>query len=570
MPLIRVERNRIAGSFPLGRDRRRRRVLACCLVGLSLVSACDGSSGDEPNGRTVESRDLVSEACRLPRSWISRIWRGTEPSRSPDIITVPRTPNFYAGFPSGGFEGTSHSGVWGYLQEVPLVLYGPGFIRSQGPVRLERPVTLADVAPTQARLLDPRVQIGGPGRPFIKALVPEGRRISSPKIILTVVWDGGGWNVLRRWRSEWPYLSKLARRGTSILGATVGSSPSVTPSVHATLGTGRYPRQHQVVDAQMRVGGEVHASWARSSPKDLEAPTLADVYDPLTNNRAKIGMVAFRSWHLGMIGHGSFMRGGDKDVAVMNHRDSRLFTQPHWYSLPAGLADPIGLQRGAASVDVFDGRRDGRWRDHDVLADPSHIFESPAWPLYQTRLIEGLIEKDGFGRGGPTDLLYTNFKQIDLLGHAYNMLNREVGDAVHFSDVALKQLVRVLNREVGRKEWVLMLTADHGQQPNALSVGGWPIGTDELISDLTSHFGVGEEIVEIWRPTGVWLDHEEMKRADPTTDEIAQFLAGYTLRESASEPAQVPEQFQSRLAERVFQAVFPSENLEEVWECGWG
>lgn len=570
MPLIRAQYNRIFGSTTLGRDRRRRWVLICCLVGLILVTACDGSSDDEPSEPIVQSRDLVSEACRLPRSWISRLWRGTVSSRSPDIITVPRTPNFYAGFPSGGFEGTSHSGVWEYLQEVPLVLYGPGFIRAQDPVRLERPVTLADVAPTYAQLLDPRVQIGGPGRPLNKALVPEGRRTTSPKIIVTVVWDGGGWNVLHRWRSEWPFLSKLMRRGTSILEATVGSSPSVTPSVHATLGTGRYPRQHGVVDAQMRVGDDVIASWKRSSPEDLEAPTLADLYDPLTNNRAKIGMVAFRSWHLGMIGHGSFMKGGDKDVAVMNHRDSRLFTQPRWYSRPAGLTDSRGLQQDAELVDVFDGKRDARWREHDVLVDPSDIFESPAWPLYQTRLIKGLIEKEGFGRGGPTDLLYTNFKQIDLLGHAFNMLNREVGDAVRFSDVALKRLVRILNREVGTREWVLMLTADHGQQPNALSVGGWPIGTDELVSDLTSHFGVDEEIVEIWRPTGVWLDQEEMKRSGLTTDEIAQFLAGYTIRESASETKRVPEEFQDRLAERAFQAVFPSESLEEIWACGRG
>ncbi|MGH2703487.1 MAG: alkaline phosphatase family protein, partial [Actinomycetota bacterium] len=342
------------------------------------------------------------------------------------------------------------------------------------------------------------------------------------------------------------------------------------PAVHATLGTGRYPRQHGVVDAQMRVGDEVMASWARSSPKDLEASTLADVYDPLTNNRAKIGMIAFRSWHLGMIGHGSFMKGGDKDIAVMNHRDSRLFTQPRWYSLPTGLADSKGLQQDAASVDVLDGRRDERWREHDVLVDPSDIFESPAWPLYQTRLIQGLIERKGFGQGGPTDLLYTNFKQIDLLGHAFNMLNKEVGDAVHFSDVALKRLVRILNTEVGKREWVLMLTADHGQQPNGLSVGGWPIGTDELISDLTSHFGVDEGIVEIWRPTGVWLDQEEIERANLTTDGIAQFLAGYTIRENASETKRVQEEFQSMLAERVFQAVFPSENLKEVWECGRG
>ena len=58
---------------------------------------------------------------------------------------VPQEPNFVGtNFP--------HSGPWDYLQDVPLFWYGPGIIPALG--RVERPVTLADVAPTQAKLLD--------------------------------------------------------------------------------------------------------------------------------------------------------------------------------------------------------------------------------------------------------------------------------------------------------------------------------------------------------------------------------------------------------------------------------
>ncbi len=85
---------------------------------------------------------LADAACAIPHQQLLRIWRGTDPERSGQIVFVPQEPNFVGtNFP--------HSGPWNYLQDVPLFWYGPGIIPALG--RVERPVTLADVAPTQAR-----------------------------------------------------------------------------------------------------------------------------------------------------------------------------------------------------------------------------------------------------------------------------------------------------------------------------------------------------------------------------------------------------------------------------------
>ena len=550
---------------PSGISRVRRAGAWGLLAAVLLAPACTGSVGsthDEP------WNDQAHRACALPGRWLTRLERGFSPAHSQDITTVPRTPNFYGGLPSGGFTGTSHSGVWDYLQEVPLVFYGPGFIEPQGEVRLDRVVTLADMAPTTAELLGEPFAKRRPGRALTEALLPEDKRPGPPRLVVHVVWDGGGWNVLNEWPNRWPYLKKLISGGTSLVGATVGSSPSVTPAVHATIGTGTFPNRHGIVDVEMRIHDDVAPSWPGGSPRHLEVQTFADIYDRRTDNLARIGMVAFRTWHLGMIGHGAYLEGGDKDAAVMFRRNGELTTAPHWYSLPSYLTEVEGWRKDARLVDSADGRIDSRWRDQAVLARFEGLINSPAWVLHQTRLLDALIRGEGFGRDDVPDLLYTNYKQIDLLGHMYNMVNEEVGDAVRYSDIALRRLVTILNKEVGRNRWVLALTADHGQQPDALDVDAWPISTDELISDLAGRFDVDESVVLRWRPSGLWLNSEQLDEVGVTMSDIARYLREYTIEDNLSNRDDLPETFEERLDERIFEAVFTEVESAAAWRCG--
>ena len=122
---------------------------------------------------------------------MERIQRGYYGPRSGQIAVLPRTPIYFA---SGG-SGWSHSGPWPYLQRVPLVFYGPGVIERRGEVA--RPVEMADVAPTLARLLRGSIQ-SADGRPLAEVASLDARALgrAPPRVIVTVVWDGGGWNTL--------------------------------------------------------------------------------------------------------------------------------------------------------------------------------------------------------------------------------------------------------------------------------------------------------------------------------------------------------------------------------------
>ena len=503
-------------------------------------------------------------ACRLPAAYVNRIRRGHYPGRSPDLILVPKSPNY-----SGSFTLTSHSGPFPYLQRVPLVFYGPGQVMNTGSIALDREVTVAGIAPTLAELLGvrwPKDRAGG----VIEEVLAESRDPEKLRLIVVVVWDGGGWNVLNRWPRAWPTLRRLMREGASIRGVTVGSSPSVTPAVHATIGSGAFPARHGIVDIPLRHNGRMIGSFRARSPRHMEVTTLADLYDRSTRNEALVGMYAEHSWHLGMLGHGGFLRRGDKDLAVFVGSDGRVRTNRRFYRLPRYISrESKNPNPAIRAIDAIDGEIDSLWRGHPLTTDPRDMKSTPVSIPLQARLVESLLSREGFGRDRVPDLFFTNYKQIDFIGHVWNMVNPEVKDALRQSDAALARLVRFLNGRVGRGAWALALTADHGQQPAPLNVGAWPYNVKDLANDVAVEFGeAAEQLVLEHRPTGLWFDRKVLARSGATLSEIADFVLKRTAEDDVtSQAADMPPSYLSRLNARIFEAAFPSKRLPVVARC---
>ena len=552
------------------------RGVAAALAGLLLVAgACQGSDESDVQGESAgqlasgpinRKSDWFKKACRLPMKYLTRIERGHYAGRSPEIAVVPRKPNFF-----GTFQVTSHSGPWGYLQKVPLVFYGPGFVASNGPVSGPGEVTVADLAPTLAELLGAEWPSDRAGSAVAEVLLPEEER-GVPKMILVVVWDGGGWNTLNRWPQQWPHLRKLMREGTSVQGAIVGSSPSVTPAIHATIGTGTWPSEHGVVDLQWRDGDRVANTFAGENPAQLRVTTLADVFDPQTENAARVGMLAERNWHMGMIGHGATVDGGDKDIAVFGDGIAdNLYTNKEAFALPGYLKQVGGLKKDIRAIDAEDGAPDKRWVGHRILGDRSKLRLTPVQTLFQTRLLKRLFTEEGYGQDDVPDLFYTNYKQIDLVGHVYNMVNPEMKSSLRHADASLRELTRYLNRRVGENQWVIALTADHGQGPDPLTFGAWPINVDELVKDTSAHFGVEPgDIFEKTRITGFWLNLPAMQRRGIRLGRLANYLNSYRLKENVEPGKHVPSQYEDRRNEKLFQSTFPTKGLPEILACARG
>lgn len=552
-------------------ESARKRALAAVVAMTLVLPACWTTSGTASDAGSSEQTPVAAgsrgewfrAACGLPLEHLRRIERGYFEGRSPDLLYVPRQPNSV-----GGFFGATHSGPWKYLQHVPLAFYGPGVIRHQGEVTPSRNVTLADLAPTTAAIVGTPWPSDRAGEPLTEALLPPEER-TPPRLMVTVVLDGAGWDVLDKWPDAWPYLAEIMSRGTSFTNAEVGSSPSSTPPVHATMGTGVFPARHGIVDLDQPIGEQFADSYPGNSPKNLLVSTVSDLYDLRTSNEALVGMIAEDGWHLGMMGHGAFSEGGDKDIAVMLDReDVRLVTNPEWYDLPSYLEELPGPEVEVRELDLQDGQVDDTWRGRDILADPSALPYTPAWAHYENRLIEAVVENEGFGDDDVTDMLYVNYKQIDHAGHRWNMLDPSMEEVIRSNDDALRDLVAFLDDVVGADKWVLAVTADHGQTPAPQATGGWPINIDVLPASVAGHFGLSaEDLVRDARPVGMWFDQDLMRSNGITEEAMADFLMGYTIGDNVSEGLDVPEQYRDRLGERLFAAAFPSDRLSEILAC---
>jgi arylsulfatase A-like enzyme len=520
------------------------------LGGLVLLWAGPLTSGDELPG-------FREQICGLPDQWLTRIKRGHLEGRSGEISILPKQPAYMA----SGAGGWSHSGPWDYLQKVPLVFYGPGIF---DPAEVDRPVTFADVAPTVAALVHASFDADGKPLEEVASLKASDLVRKPPQLVLTVVWDGGGQNALEEFPDAWPNLAELMKEGVSYTQAIVGSSPSVTPSTHTNLGTGVFPNRHGITGIPVRGdSGEVEDSFQKGeSTSNLLVPTFAERWDEQNSNDALVGMIAYEPWHLGMIGQGAERAGGDKDDAAWLDIDTNewIANEDH-YTLPEAITKTGGLDRDLDTLDAADGMVDGDWGERtDFISDRIHWEETPAFVHYHGRALRNLIATEGYGKDDVTDLLFTNFKQIDRVAHYFSMHADEVRDSMVASDEELGRTVDFLNKEVGKGRYVVVVTADHGIQPDESEIDGYGINPTALEEDIRDEFG--DVLRGIW-PTEAFVFPDKMEEAGVTIADIARFIGDYRLGDNISEAGQGGG-FDDQ--DRLFELAVPSDMLMTT-EC---
>ncbi|MEX2274845.1 MAG: alkaline phosphatase family protein [Actinomycetota bacterium] len=515
--------------------------------------------------QSATERQIEQVACDLPAQFVLRTWRGWRADRGPDIQMIAKEPNYVG-------SGLPHVGPWEYVQHVPMFWYGPGHIAPIG--RVERPVTVAGIAPTMSELLDtPFTAIDG--QPMREALGPKGERIADPpKLVLTLIWDAAGMNVLDVHENSWPFLRSLIPDGTWYDNATVGSSPTSTAQIHATIGTGAFPRNSGLVGHRLRIGPEITTPWQRG-PAYIDVPTFADIYDREYGNEPKVGLMGTVSIHAGMLGHGAMWGGGDKDLLLLRQAvggDTLTDESFQWnlppllqpyYTFPAYANDVPGFEEDVDEMDRADGKLDDKWRDNEI-APLLQGFDTPARPIYQEQVLEEIIAREGFGADDQTDLLFVNHKIIDYISHVWTLNSPEMNDAIKAEDRALETLVSYLDEKVGEGEWVLGLTADHGAIPDPKVSGAFQISTSPIAAGINIEFdsdGDDDYVVELVQPTGIFMDEAELRENGHTFADVAAYVMGLTKEQAKAEGTQVPAGEQD---DAVFEAAFPSEMMDDL------
>jgi hypothetical protein len=549
-------------------DPSRRRFLRLTLGGLGLAFVAGGSAIgaamrklSRPDPRPV----LEASAHDLGSEYLELVARAYHPERSGDLqllVTPYSTANYEQESRSlvPNDPRTSHAVVWMYGERVPIVVWSPGRVEPQDH---DERVTLADLAPTAAKLMgfDEFEAADGVPLPGIPSVTPP----VQPRVIVTLVIDGGGWNVLQRWPDAWPNLKRLMREGATYRNAICGSFPAVTASTHATIGTGAFPRAHGITGHNVRRGGGPVKAWGEAGhadPSFLLTPTLADRWSEWTEDRAWVGELGYQIWHLGMLGRGGRPM-GEVPVGVYWDENGGGGWKPHHperYRLPH-LAP--GLERldelSAAYVPPEPSPYD-RWAEGKKA-----MCCFPPIVRYQGELIEATFDSEPIGEDEVPDLLYINFKAPDYSGHVYNMDDPRQAEVLGSVDDEIGRLADLLLERFGPGRSAMIVTADHGQCPEIDAHGGVRIDPIQLEEDLEREFGTSVfGLIQAVAPSEVYLDPKALTDSGFTTEDVAAFLADYRYGENIGPYVRPSAVNRGQLTAKTFAAVLPTSFIADL------
>ncbi len=340
------------------------------------------------------------------------------------------------------------------------------------------------------------------------------------RLAVLVVFDQFRGDYLTRWDPLFAAdggFHRLKTEGAWYANCHYPYGTTVTGAGHATLGTGCLPSRHGIINNEWYRRDTLGLVYCASSPErhrvppvekltkkeeeigfgspeNLEAPTLAEAYRSVRDKESvkprvlslslkdrSAVLLAGKSadgvyWldpTTGTFATSDYYRDSlapwvkefnrakpadawfDKDwTALRDDVDNKYFwpNDPKW----AGA----GVKQGTAFPHKMNGGLDapGR-RYYDSLTN------SPYGNDLLLAFAKTAIEKEKLGTRATPDLLLLSFSCNDYIGHTWGPDSPEVLDVTLRTDRLLKELLEYLDKTVGKDQYVLVLSADHGVCP---------------------------------------------------------------------------------------------------------
>jgi hypothetical protein len=477
------------------------------------------SIGDKSHHWTLQA-GIQSEDSSPPKTQrqkhLEMFARAYYPGRSGQIMLVPVEGEMVLE-PDDHQYRFMHGSPWTYDAKIPLVFFGPGFIR-QG--QWMEPVVQQDIATTLASLLDLSKPASMTGRTLSTALLETK---SLPRAILLVVLDGMRFDYLDRYTSEMPTITRLRHDGSSFENTRVNYLPTLTSVGHATIVTGADPKIHGIAANTMfdHVSGRSTGAYPDYSPANLMALTLGDLWNLQTHGRSVIiaqGTTARAT--IPLAGHGGCMINGHPTLlAMFESSTARWLGDTDCYRLPSYLRDVDASTLWTNPNEIS--------RDYSISSG-STLLRTPLFPVFQVDALVAMIQNERVGVDAITDLVFVNFKTPDYVGHQYGPNSHELRATLATLDEQLGRVIETLDAQIGADGYVIALTADHGMPSEAGNAWHGRHYTNEIVSTLHDQFDPdGRRVVLFYGDPAdnqIFVDTERAEKLGLTLDEMAAYL----------------------------------------------
>ena len=371
---------------------------------------------------------------------------------------------------------------------------------------------------------------------------PSAENIARPKLVVLIVVDQMRGDYVDKFQGQWTGgLKRLLREGAWFRDAAYPYSSTQTCVGHATISTGAFPADHGIVanswwdrDSQKmmtctsdpKAKNEDYGASAKGgeSAWRLSVPSFADelrfqqgvasrVVTFSLKARAAIMLAGHQAdaatwqdsvpWHGSSGGFWQTSTGYGPVPFIADYAKAHPVKDDYgktWtLSLPekAYLYDKESL--GAAPPEGWGLTFPHPLRGKAGASEPDAEFyeqwdTSPLADTYLTDLAETAVDQLHLGKGPGTDFLGVSYSSTDYVGHAYGPRSWEIQDMLIRLDHDLGDLFAHLDAKVGRGNYVVALSADHGVAPIPEQME--KIGVDAGLMHLSEIRSVVEKVLE--------------------------------------------------------------------------
>jgi predicted AlkP superfamily pyrophosphatase or phosphodiesterase len=413
---------------------------------------------------------------------------------------------------------------------------------------------------------------------LLMLLSATAQKAKRPKLVVGVVVDQMRWDYLYRYQDRYGSdgFMRMLREGFTCESAFISYTPTYTAAGHSSVYTGSVPALNGIPgnywysrekkrnvycteDDSVRTVGSASAA-GKMSPANLWSSTITDELRMAENFRGKTIAIALKD-------RGAILPGGHTANAAYwfdNANGSFITSSFYMEQLPAWVQQfnarrlpdqylsqnwntlyPINTySQSTADQKSYESKLPGE--DNSF----PHITESITQNKYESfrhtpygntitfEMARAAVENERLGKSsGGTDFLAVSFSSTDYVGHMFGPNSIEVEDMYLRFDKELGAFLKYLDGAVGKGQYLLFLTADHGAAhiPGFARENRMPGGAidDALIKrqlndSLRQYFK--SDLIEQVINYQVYLNHDLITRNNLNTEQVKSFITARLLK----------------------------------------